>query len=145
MFYRFACYKNDSFFKYLFASISPGILLAELPCWYLKLYIFLLQAYPMNYPTNLLCTFAVVCSWRILGTKIVILIILANRLLLKVLSIVKSDNWKSVIFWMTKADAICWFKIFFCYFCHTTLMARLLWLFTKNTLSIYNRLLLNIL
>lgn len=46
----------------------------------------------MNCPTNLLRAFAVVCSWRILGTKIVILIILANRLLLKVLSIVKSDN-----------------------------------------------------
>mgnify|MGYP006951711482 CR=1 FL=1 len=31
---------------------------------------FLLQAYPMIYPTNLLRAFAVVCSWRILETKI---------------------------------------------------------------------------
>ena len=31
---------------------------------------FLLQAYPMNYPTNLLRAFAVVCSWRILRAKI---------------------------------------------------------------------------
>lgn len=31
---------------------------------------FLLQAYPMNYPTNLLRAFAVVCSWRILKAKI---------------------------------------------------------------------------
>ncbi|EXY39762.1 hypothetical protein M106_2495 [Bacteroides fragilis str. 1009-4-F  len=30
----------------------------------------MLQAYPMNYPTNLLRAFAVVCSWRILNTKI---------------------------------------------------------------------------
>ena len=34
---------------------------------------FLLQAYPMNCPTNLLRAFAVVCSWRILKTKIVTL------------------------------------------------------------------------
>ena len=33
---------------------------------------FLLQAYPMIYPTNLLRAFAVVCSWRILWTKIVV-------------------------------------------------------------------------
>lgn len=33
---------------------------------------FLLQAYPMIYPTNLLRVFAVVCSWRILNTKIVV-------------------------------------------------------------------------
>ena len=32
---------------------------------------FLLQAYPMNYPTNLLRAFAVVCSWRILRAKII--------------------------------------------------------------------------
>ena len=31
---------------------------------------FLLQAYPMIYPTNLLRAFAVVCSWRILRAKI---------------------------------------------------------------------------
>ena len=31
---------------------------------------FWLQAYPMNYPTNLLRAFAVVCSWRILKAKI---------------------------------------------------------------------------
>lgn len=56
-------YKNDSIFKYLFVSISSGILLRELLCWYLKLYISLLQAYPMIYPTNLLRAFAVVRSW----------------------------------------------------------------------------------
>ena len=39
IFYRFACYKNDSFFKYLIVYILLGILLRELPCWYLKLYI----------------------------------------------------------------------------------------------------------
>ena len=36
---------------------------------------FWLQAYPMNYPTNLLLAFAVVCSWRILNAKIDIIII----------------------------------------------------------------------
>jgi len=30
MFYRFACYKNDSLFKYLIVYISLGVLLAEL-------------------------------------------------------------------------------------------------------------------
>ena len=36
---------------------------------------FLLQAYPMNYPTNLLRAFAVVCWWRILRAKIIVSIL----------------------------------------------------------------------
>lgn len=43
-------YKNDSFFKYLIVSISHGILLAELPCWYLKLYIFIFKHIPWIIP-----------------------------------------------------------------------------------------------
>ena len=44
------------------------------PCWVttliFKTLYFLLQAYPMIYPTNLLLAFAVVCSWRILRAMI---------------------------------------------------------------------------
>ena len=39
---------------------------------------FLLQAYPMNYPTNLLRAFAVVYSWRILRAKIRITLLLCH-------------------------------------------------------------------